>query len=472
MGINSSCTEVPRSEDGSYTPPPPDPTLQLVLEKVDPVDYRTYCARSLNAEIHIEDCGTWQSRYTSLHERRLEQLERLKAGDFRSFQHEDRPRYVSYLCEEDEYHRPSRSCGGLADRMGGMISTFFYALLTDRAYLAHWKGKNPVALETLFEKPNIDWSYDPGKMQALFRSKRSSMLTYQQVNSINANWGALGKLLFPSGSAQNFSHLWNASYVEMKSNRGYIIRTFQESSYYPAWLAEVGLTKENAFRCFTDYLFRPTIGSRRFIDAYKSVFDMKSILSIGLQIRTDDTALANPALDNNTLAKWNYFFQCANALRDARRQPHHKHVVYFLVTDSNALRNEFVSMNYNRALAQRIVGNDTTMLVTGLPIKHLEPKVITPKFVNKPTGTKEDEYDDEAMVAGVNSAVIENWLLSYTDYRLISRKGFGKMAAFHANSARTTINLPNLENQDVAVDCANPHSFITFDTLSTWWSLG
>ncbi|KAG0174484.1 hypothetical protein DFQ28_008785 [Apophysomyces sp. BC1034] len=468
-GANPSCTEIPPSEDGSYTPPSPDPTLQLALQRISPADYDTYCARSFDAKPEEQECGTWQNRYTALHERRLEQLERLKAGDFLSFQHEDSPRYVSYLCKEDPYHRGSRSCGGLADRMSGMISTFFYALLTDRAYLAHWKGENPVALETLFEKPNIDWSYDPDQMQALFRSNDSSMLSYKQVNTLNAKWGYLGKLLFPNGSAQDFNHLWNASYVEMQSNRAYIIRTFQESSIYPEWLAQVGLTKDNAFRCFTDYLFRPTIGSRRFIDAYKSLFKMETVLSIGLQIRTDDSALADPELDDNTLSKWDYFFRCANALRDTHRKPHHQQVVYFLVTDSNTLRNEFVSMNHNQTLADQFVGNDTTLLVTGLPIKHLEPKVIIPKFVHKDAISDDD---NDTIAAGVNSAVIENWLLSYTNYRLISRKGFGKMAAFHANSSRTTINLPNLENKDVAVDCANPHSFITFDTLSTWWSLG
>lgn len=46
----------------------------------------------------------------------------------------------------------------------------------------------------------------------------------------------------------------------------------------------MGLDKENAFRCIIDFLFRPTAGPRQFIYAYKNMFEMESILSIGLQV--------------------------------------------------------------------------------------------------------------------------------------------------------------------------------------------
>lgn len=48
----------------------------------------------------------------------------------------------------------------------------------------------------------------------------------------------------------------------------------------------MGLSKENAFRCIIDFLFRPTAGPRQFIQAYKNMFEMESILSIGLQVST------------------------------------------------------------------------------------------------------------------------------------------------------------------------------------------
>lgn len=182
----------------------------------------------------------------------------------------------------------------------------------------------------------------------------------------------------------------------------------------------------------------------------------------------------NPEKDSNTLEKWDYFIKCANDLRDAKRQPHHKHVVYFLITDSAKLRDDFVSMNDDINKRRQYLGDqaeDVTMVVTGLPIEHIESKAIQHKYIHN--NTQAMEHQDRAqMTAGVNSAVIENWLLSYTDYRLISRQGFGKLAAFHSKNAHTTIGMPKNERKEHAVDCSNPHSFISYDTLSTWWSLG
>lgn len=160
-----------------------------------------------------------------------------------------------------------------------------------------------------------------------------------------------------------------------------------------------------------------------------------------MQIRTGDQDIINPGMDDNTLEKWNYFWQCANELRDYARKPHHKRVVYFLITDSAKLRDEFVAMNHDEEKARSILGDsyqDITMVVTGLPIQHIEAKTIKNKYSHNST----IDEDREQMIAGVNSAVIENWILSFTDYRLISRQGFGKLAAFHSQSSTTTISMP------------------------------
>ncbi|KAI9270650.1 hypothetical protein BDA99DRAFT_502358 [Phascolomyces articulosus] len=480
---NKSChfnvdSMIPSSPDGSYTPPPPDETLLRAIESGSQEDYDDYCS-SWN-EIDgfedknddLEECGVWQQQYASIHEQRLEQLQRLKAGDFESFGHESKPEYVSYLCETDNQHRGSHGCGGLADRMNGMVSTFFYGLLTDRAYLAHWQ--DPLPLETLFEKPSIDWSFDPKEMRQLFDKKNDSYLSYQSINTLNQKWGTIGRSVFPDGADQDFKELFKASYVEWHSNRAFVIRTFRESTRYPEKLNELGLNKENAFRCIMDYLFRPTIGARQFINAYRKMFEMESILSIGLQIRTGDSGIVDPGKDKNTLQMWDYFMICANQLREAKREAHHQQVVYFLITDSSHLRDEFVSLNHDKSKRRTYLGDnsdDVTMVVTGLPIEHVESKTIKPKFLQNITEASLTQ-DEQNTLAGVNAAVIENWLLSYTDYRLISRQGFGKLSAFHSSSAHTTIGMPKLSRKQVAVNCANPHAFITFDTLSTWWSLG
>ncbi|KAI8096348.1 uncharacterized protein BX664DRAFT_355719 [Halteromyces radiatus] len=469
-----------KSEKGLYSPPDPHPSVLKALQFVTEEDYNAYCQNwdPLKGFTDVipyntrEECGNWQKKYQELHEQRLEQLERLKAGDFESFSHDDKPLYVSYLCKEVPTNS-NRGCGGLADRMSGMISTFFYALITRRAYFAHWADENPIPLEILFEQPHVNWTYDPNEMRSLFNTEDNELLGYQQVDTLNQKYDGLGTIMFPDGPSQDFNDLWNASYVEIRSNRAYIIRTFDFSSRYPQEMKKIGLTKENAFGCLADFLFRPTIGARRYLNTYRELFSLKSVLSIGIQIRTDDKALANPQHDDNTLEKWFYYFKCANELAMAKREPHHKRIVYFLVTDSHKLREEFEAMNDDHALRSKYLGqasDATSLVVTNLPLEHIEPDQVA-KYINVEIPV---EVSRERMTPGVNSALIENWLLSYTDYRVISPQGYGKLAAFHSRNDRATVSLPRSSHRAKSLNCADPKllDIYDYDWLSHQWSLG
>ncbi|KAI9319967.1 hypothetical protein BX666DRAFT_2018108 [Dichotomocladium elegans] len=468
---------IAKSEDGSYTPPAPDPSLLNAVRLIAPEDVEKYCKNAYDPQHGFQDamtynvhgeCGNWQESYRAQQKQRLEQLEKLKTGDLVN-PAKEAPRFISYLCMKVPVNS-NRGCGGLADRMSGMISTFFFALLTDRGYLAHWDDENPIPLEVLFEKPNIDWSFDPDELSDLYNNAEAG-ISVQFVDTLNQKYPTLGETMFPSGPMQDFQDLWNATYVQVRSNRAYIIRTFKESDRYPPILHEMGLTKENAFGCLADYLFRPTIGSRRFINAYRELFQMDSVLSIGLQIRTDDNALANPQYDHNTLEMWDHFMTCANQLVGTKLQPHHKRIVYFMITDSGRLRDDFNSLNTNRTRAVEYLGkfhNITSTVITGLPLEHIEPEQVR-KYINV---ENPKAVTLERMTPGVNSAVIENWLLSYTDYRVISPQGYGKLAAFHSRSDDSTISMPRYSLKSRAPDCASPDALTSYDWLATQWSLG
>lgn len=352
----------------------------------------------------------------------------------------------------------------------GMISTFFYALLTDRAYFAYWDGENPFSLDILFEKPYVDWHYDMDTLEELFTNPPDDpYLTNEHVDTLNAKWGTMEQKIFPNGRTQNFSDLWPASLVEVRSNRAYIIHTFESSDIYPAILHDMGLNAENTFGCLTDFLFKPTIGSRRFIDAYKYLFELDSIFSVGIQIRTGDNQIVNPQDDELTVESYSYFLKCANELAAAYRKPQHKRVVYLLITDSAKLRDEMMALNDNVAMQQQYLGGkDAMVLTTGLPIEHLEPVQVA-KYINI---TEPHVETEEEKVAGINSAVIENWLLSSTTYRVISQQGYGKLAAFHGNVDGTTYSMPRIGGKDKAPFCGNPHAATSFADLSRLWSLG
>lgn len=118
---------IPESEDGSYTPPGPDPTLLKALQLVAPADKDRYCRDVWDAQRGFTDvmpynvngeCGNWQQKYTALHQRRLQQLELIRANKLADL--EEEPRFISYYCKEVAVNG-NRGCGGLADRMSGNV---------------------------------------------------------------------------------------------------------------------------------------------------------------------------------------------------------------------------------------------------------------------------------------------------------------------------------------------------------------
>ena len=113
------------SEDGSYTPPNPDPTLLEAVRHATYNDIDNYCRnvydpkKGFNSETLYNtngECGNWQQQYQQLHQQRLEQVELIKQGNIDAVK--ERPEFVSYLCREVPV-KGNRGCGGLADRMNG-----------------------------------------------------------------------------------------------------------------------------------------------------------------------------------------------------------------------------------------------------------------------------------------------------------------------------------------------------------------
>jgi hypothetical protein len=355
-----------------------------------------------------------------------------------------------------------------------MVSTFFTALITDRAYYAYWEPHNPFELETAFEAPNINWTYDVDTFNRIY-DNTSIMTSRRFLDTINVKHGYLDSMLFGGGADTNFTELWpesvsdtntipQASFdspdkvnshqklIEAISNRGYVLHTLRNSSIYPQYLNSMGLNEENIFGCITDFLFRPTIGSRRFIDAYRYLLRLDSVLSIGVQIRTGDNNIIDPAtgaVGGVDMHTYDYFFKCARQVSESRRQPHHTKVVYFLVTDSATLRDQAIKLNDNPALSEKYFGDKSSrVLVTGLPIEHIERGEVTHSYTKHLNLTDEERNSIEhqishnEQIAGVNSAIIENYILSSTSYRVITKMGYGKMAAFNSRVNGSTYALP------------------------------
>ena len=245
-----------------------------------------------------------------------------------------------------------------------MTSTFLFALLTNRAYVADWQA--PLPLDTIFDSPNIDWSYDSLNPESVIKDLKNS-----EINVIDFDAQQIDNQFLLS----NWTTKYPDPFIKFYTNRGMIIRTF-DSKYYAQPLKEIGLRPHTAFGCIFDYLFRPSTSAMSFITKYTSLFLLENIFSVGIQIRARE--------DTDALQDYQHFFNCADQLTQTYAVPDQK-VIYFLITDSVALRNEAVQKLEH-------------VIISGLPIQSNHGHY--------------DHADD------VNNAIIENWILSKTDYRV------------------------------------------------------
>ena len=84
-------------------------------------------------------CGkVWQSRYQALHQDIINNKREAK--------------FLVYFCD----WKPS-GCAGYGDRVRAVISLFYLAILTDRAFLIHWKTPKP--LERFLTPKKINWTF-------------------------------------------------------------------------------------------------------------------------------------------------------------------------------------------------------------------------------------------------------------------------------------------------------------------------
>ena len=85
-----------------------------------------------------DQCGSaWQKTYCNFHKSALKSP---KTSNF-----------LSYFC-----YGAGRGCGGLGNRIQGLVSLFYLAMLTNRTFLIHWDG--PGKLEEYLEPNQIAWT--------------------------------------------------------------------------------------------------------------------------------------------------------------------------------------------------------------------------------------------------------------------------------------------------------------------------
>jgi hypothetical protein len=212
-------------------------------------------------------CGHWQHKYSSLHKDIL----------------------AGRLPARFAVHVSPRS--GFSDRLVGMVSVFFYALLTERAII-FWRGPDDGLPQVglAFEGPHINWTAsEPYKdwlgpiPEGLFSHPDSAGPSWRHWDMLAGS----GLAMYDRGDLLELGR--EVRTVLQTMHRGKSVALFS-NPHTAARLYGMGLRPETAFGCALNYLFRPHAGIQRMFKRELAVLTDPSVFTIGLQIRCGSRA--------------------------------------------------------------------------------------------------------------------------------------------------------------------------------------
>jgi hypothetical protein len=310
--------------------------------------------------------------------------------------------------------------GGIADRLAGLITQFWHAVLTRRAFSTATYGTLP-GWEAVCSSPFVNWTVPAttvpsGVFEFAYKSipgHSADNLTlppemtaskYQILHAIN-------EVEFYSGS--NLSSLMepDPEYILGACNRG---RTYHlaHNPYYKQQLGDFGVNPINMFMCGFFALCSPV---DPIVDYYKTFWDVLSApgtLRIGVQVRTGDHVFGDGESDSipeEALAQGDSWFQCAQAIEDKFATPGQP-VLWFLNSDSKQLR-KAAKAKYG------------AKLVTDDELSMTHPDCV----INKDKQSCEQSAMDLSFQHSLGSILT----FSMVDYHVIStHSGFGRLGAW------------------------------------------
>ncbi|KAJ1421393.1 hypothetical protein B484DRAFT_452726 [Ochromonadaceae sp. CCMP2298] len=296
-------------------------------------------------------------------------------------------RTITFRC------RTGDDCGGVGDRLGGVMGGAFYALLSGRSYRVHWPG-----LEQIFEPRHTNWTFDPAHLNIQYLDAQGEELSHRLVETENGE-GVLGSLRpylpYDNSSSDKsvgvvndlnalpprindptqYAELEAYTHLLLHSNRGPTKAMYQKVNAKYGWKAgDDDESYMQAFRCVFHELFKATdsflrspytaVGhpSVRFEEVLGRVAD-PSTLSAAVHYRVDDDIASNDsptadpraALDRQTLTR---ILKLGDEL--TRMGKGDRAVLYF-VTNGNAsaaavLQNAEVRARFSSVYVQELYG--------------------------------------------------------------------------------------------------------------------
>lgn len=299
---------------------------------------------------------------------------------------------------------------GLADSLVKAVWVFYYALLTDRAFLLGFPPTQDAHYEWAYEGPNVNWTDSDNVLARVNYTK----LTGPQESGVYlfndlVSWDSqdTDAKMFADGDLASKAE--QAETVVFWKGSGKTFALF-DNPHYKKRLLAMGLRPDTAVGCALNFLFEPNAAVKAVFEREFTSMSPPQVLRIGIQIRTSSYSDAaffdkEKAAEQLHMSFWDAWFECAQQIEDdnvvANRQ-----VLWYLLSDSQPLR-EFAKEKFGDKLLVTIPG-------TGMALGHS-------------TWGADDPYQSFISAAG------ENWLFGMTDYQVVTGASYvGKVGALRS----------------------------------------
>ena len=335
--------------------------------------------------LSVNHCGNWQERYKALHAS-------IKSGNAA-------PRYAVSV-----HH------AGLADSLVKAVWVFYYALLTDRAFLLGFPPTQDAHYEWAYEGPNVNWTDGDHVLARVNYTKPTGPQdsgVYLFNNLVSWDSQDTDAKMFADGDLASKAE--QAETVVFWKGSGKTFALF-DNPHYKKRLLAMGLRPDTAVGCALNFLFEPNAAVKAVFEREFTSLSQPQVLRIGIQIRTSSYSDAaffdkEKAAEQLHMSFWDAWFECAQQIEDdnvvANRQ-----VLWYLLSDSQPLR-EFAKEKFGDKLLVTIPGE-------GMALGHS-------------TWGADDPYQAFISAAG------ENWLFGMTDYQVVTGASyFGKVGALRS----------------------------------------
>jgi hypothetical protein len=389
---------------------------QATLAATDPIRDLFQQSRRCNTSPYIQ-------QYIQLHNR-------IMSG-------EAAPRYLVSVAPET----------GMADRLTGLVTQFYLAMLSGRAFAAYHPDPDAVPpFSAACDYPLFNWTYPHPLPRAVYAPLKSDDYAtfeerrnasqglqplaapydeqYQLFNMVDATlpmmpW--LGSVNFTSWPQERP----DLQHVVMASNRGATWK-LASNPYHSDDFWRMGLRPEEAFMCGFWALCRPNQQVQRLYarDVWAPLAD-PHLLKIGIQVRFGDEVLNSdaeraddPKYVSSLLSLATPFFECAAAIQSAYSVPGQQ-VVWYLMSDSGVFR---------RAAKEQY--GDKLLTDTELTAAHSSCRANTGGSVRGEVLGKDGSCSPDLTQRVMQHAVGSMLAMSLADFHVMTKaSGLGRLAA-------------------------------------------